>query len=422
MLASNRITLTVVMIFTGVFSVLSVVMFMQARADVHKEGRAAFSQAQTLAASDISLETLKLLLQSNRDLVLLSEPPTPHSAQESSWSFNHIFTPIPPQAVQHALSGETLWIAANADAELDEIATTVIQVLSIFFVALLVTLFSLRYAVNSRLRPLAKLCDGLDSMTTGNYQYSGDATDIAEIQTLIDHYNSLTQSLQRKENQVVSLRKRVAAIQEQERQSLARELHDNLGQLITGITVQTYMLSQQREHPEFVAKACEQIQQQCNAVHQGMKEVTSQLYPVFLHRLGLVRSIHQVVQSWQDIHPVNVSWQEDCAPFEANLERDTQVYRIVQEALNNIAKHAQADQVDIHLNTDANNLLMTIRDNGTGFTPDTNHRGLGLESMQERAKLANGRLLIDSSDKGTSLSLSIPVTKEPEQNHAHIAR
>ena len=81
MLASNRITLTVVMIFTGVFSVLSVVMFMQARADVQKEGRAAFSQAQTLAASDISLETLKLLLQSNRDLVLLSEPPTPHSAQ-----------------------------------------------------------------------------------------------------------------------------------------------------------------------------------------------------------------------------------------------------------------------------------------------------------------------------------------------------
>ncbi|WP_370164849.1 histidine kinase, partial [Marisediminitalea sp.] len=297
MLASNRITLTVVMIFTGVFSVLSVVMFMQARADVQKEGRAAFSQAQTLAASDISLETLKLLLQSNRDLVLLSEPPTPHSAQESSWSFNRIFTPIPPQAVQHALSGETLWIAANADAELDEIAATVIQVLSIFFVALLVTLFCLRYAVNSRLRPLAKLCDGLDSMTTGHYQYSGDATDIAEIQTLIDHYNSLTQSLQHKENQVVSLRKRVAAIQEQERQSLARELHDNLGQLITGITVQTYMLSQQREHPEFVAKACEQIQQQCNAVHQGMKEVTSQLYPVFLHRLGLVRSIHQVVQS-----------------------------------------------------------------------------------------------------------------------------
>ena len=422
MLASNRITLTVVMIFTGVFSVLSVVMFMQARADVQKEGRAAFSQAQTLAASDISLETLKLLLQSNRDLVLLSEPPTPHSAQLPSWSFNHIFTPIPPQAVQHALSGETLWIAANADAELDEIATTVIQVLSIFFVALLVTLFSLRYAVNSRLRPLAKLCDGLDSMTTGNYQYSGDATDIAEIQTLIDHYNSLTQSLQRKENQVVSLRKRVAAIQEQERQSLARELHDNLGQLITGITVQTYMLSQQREHPEFVAKACEQIQQQCNAVHQGMKEVTSQLYPVFLHRLGLVRSIHQVVQSWQDIHPVNVSWQEDCAPFEANLERDTQVYRIVQEALNNIAKHAQADQVDIHLSTDADDLLMTIRDNGTGFTPDSNHRGLGLESMQERTKLANGSLFIDSSDNGTSLSLRVPVTKEPEHNHAHIAR
>ncbi|MEC7826443.1 MAG: hypothetical protein VYD12_18020, partial [Pseudomonadota bacterium] len=115
MLASNRITLTVVMIFTGVFSVLSVVMFMQARADVQKEGRAAFSQAKTLAASDISLETLKLLLKSNRDLVLLSEPPTQHSVQETAFSLNRIFTPVPPQAVQHVLSGETLWIAANAD-------------------------------------------------------------------------------------------------------------------------------------------------------------------------------------------------------------------------------------------------------------------------------------------------------------------
>ncbi|WP_181405171.1 sensor histidine kinase [Aestuariibacter sp. GS-14] len=421
MLASNRITLTVVMIFTGVFSLLSVVMFLQANADIQKEARAAFEQAKVLADSEIPYETLQLLLQNNRDVVLLNTPsPAFESSQISPLlDFN---ASLPPLEITHRQSGKSFWIAANTDAELSEISATVIQVLGIFFIALVVTLLSLRYAVNSRLKPLAKLCEGLNSMTTGKYQFNGDATDIAEIQTLIDHYNSLTSNLQAKENQVVSLRKRVAAIQEQERQSLARELHDNLGQLITGITVQTYMLSQQRAHPEYVAKACEQIQQQCREVHQGMKEVTSQLYPVFLTRLGLIRSIQQATQTWQDIHNVNVNWQDECHPFEAHPERDTQVYRIVQEALNNIAKHAHANQVDISLTTDTHQLQILIRDNGKGFSPDTAPGGLGLESMQERATLANGTLTIHSSDTGTHISLSVPVTFNKELNHAYIAR
>ena len=252
---------------------------------------------------------------------------------------------------------------------------------------------------------------------------SAASTDIAEIHRLIEHYNKLISSLASKETQVAGLRQRLSALQENERRLLARELHDNLGQLITGITVQTYMLEQQKQNPDFIIKACATIQQQCDAVHQGMKDLTNQLYPVFLNKLGLTTSIAQMIQTWQDIHQIEVNWLPDAATLASNLNRDTQIYRITQEIFNNIAKHSHATEVTIGLTTTHDQLTLFVRDNGRGFNlQQSKAAGLGLESMHERASLLGGTLKLDTHAKGTTVTLVAPLQLQDDLHYEYSDR
>ncbi|HAU93754.1 hypothetical protein C6Y40_21765 [Alteromonas alba] len=420
--ASNKITLTIVLIFTAVFSLLAVAMFYQARADISEEGEAALQLAETLAKADLDSETLTGILQNSRHLTVIEHPE--HSDQlPLTGSLEKWLAPPPASTTIQAASGEPITVVANSAAEFDEISATLANVFFIFVMALLLTLFTLRYAVNTRLKPLAELCQGLDSIQSGQFRLSAASTDIAEIHRLIEHYNKLISSLASKETQVAGLRQRLSALQENERRLLARELHDNLGQLITGITVQTYMLEQQKQNPDFIIKACATIQQQCDAVHQGMKDLTNQLYPVFLNKLGLTTSIAQMIQTWQDIHQIEVNWLPDAATLASNLNRDTQIYRITQEIFNNIAKHSHATEVTIGLTTTHDQLTLFVRDNGRGFNlQQSKAAGLGLESMHERASLLGGTLKLDTHAKGTTVTLVAPLQPQDDLHYEYSDR
>ena len=420
--ASKKVTLAIVLIFTAVFSVLAVAMFYQARSDIADEGEAALKLAETLAKANLDSETLTRILQNSRHLTVIEQydgsAQGPLSGALEKW-----LAPPPASTTIYTAAGEPIKVIANSTAEFDEITATLVNVFMIFVLALLLTLFTLRYAINTRLRPLAELCQGLDSIQTGQFRLSAASTDIAEIDRLIEHYNKLIGSLASKESQVVGLRQRLSALQENERRLLARELHDNLGQLITGITVQTYMLEQQKQHPEFIVKACATIQQQCEAVHQGMKDLTNQLYPVFLGKLGLTTSLAQMIQTWQDIHQVEVNWLPDAATIETNLHRDTQIYRITQEIFNNIAKHANATEVTTGLTISHDNLTLLVRDNGVGFTPQQSGKfGLGLESMHERASLLGGKLKVDTNSSGTTVTLLAPLHSQDNLQYEYSDR
>ncbi|GGF73220.1 sensor histidine kinase [Alteromonas lipolytica] len=421
--ASNKVTLTIIFIFTAVFSVLAVAMFYQARSDITREGQGALQLAQTLAEANLDTTTLKQVLQNSRHLSVITGQES-REVEPTGGFLEQWLAPQSPVTVITSASGQQFRVRANSGAEFDEITATVSNVLFIFVLALLLTLFTLRYAVNTRLKPLAELCRGLDSIQSGQFTLSAASTDIAEIHTLIEHYNNLISSLASKETQVATLRQRLSALQENERRLLARELHDNLGQLITGITVQTYMLEQQKHNPDFIVKACATIQQQCDAVHQGMKDLTNQLYPVFLGKLGLTTSIAQMIQTWQDIHQIEVSWLPDAATIATNLNRDTQVYRITQEIFNNIAKHAKATEVTVSLTANDDDLTLQVTDNGRGFVlPDnTQTAGLGLESMQERASLLGGHLNVRTNSSGTTVTLVAPLALQDKHHYEYSNR
>lgn len=411
--ASKRITLTVVAIFSAVFCVLAIVMFYQARADIQQEESAAMKVAKVLADSKLSVDTIHAIVENNRGIRLASEArPATGFIQQNLAPFFFI---EPATTTITAHNGESIIVEANNQPEINEIIDTVLNVFFIYLIALAITLFTLRYAINSRLKPLAELCEGLRSLNAGDLKLAEMSTDIAEIHTLIKHYNNLISGLSVKETLVSNLRKRLSALQENERRLLARELHDNLGQLITSITVQSYMLKQQKNNPEYIVKACENISSQCHSVHQGMKEITQQLYPVFLNKLGLISALQQMTQSWQDIHQIDVVWRSVKHQIEPDLHRDTQIYRCIQEALNNIAKHANATEVVITIHLFDDELSFSVEDNGVGFEVTQQQQGLGLVSMHERAQLVGGKMKIDSNSNGTRVVLHVPC-KSPEEN------
>lgn len=422
--ASKKITLTIIAIFAAVFSVLSFALIEQAQNDIEQENQAALQLALRLGESTLSSDELQLIIQASRNLSLQA-----NSSTDVSDSFIYrLFLPNTSTVTQsvtvHDSAGEPVRIYVNNHAELEEISATVLTVFFIFLLALVITLLTLRLTINKRIKPLAELCSGLDSIKSGKLELSTASTDIAEIHMLIEHYNNLISSLASKETQVSRLRKRLSALQENERRLLARELHDNLGQLITGITVQTYMLEQQKQNPDFIMRACSTIQQQCDAVHQGMKDLTNQLYPVFLGKLGLTTSIAQMIQTWQDIHQIDVHWLPDAPTLPSDLNRDTQVYRITQEIFNNIAKHADATEVTIGLSASDTTLALLIEDNGKGFSniSDSESVGLGLESMQERASLLGGKLTIDSGVQGTTVTLVAPLQLQDTPHYEYSDR
>lgn len=420
--ASNKVTTIIISIFVAVFLVLVVVMFHQARADIAKEGQSAIRMAQQLSSQAVPSDVMMNILSHSRHVdIAVVDDESNNKAKLSSFWTTLLGDSVAPVTLSMP-DGTQLIVRANNHAELLEISATMINVLLIFVFALMLTLGTLRYAVKSRMKPLTELCSRLDSIKKGDYQQMVVATDIAEIDSLISHYNNLSQGLATKQFQVASLRQRIAALQENERQLLARELHDNLGQLMTGITVQTYMLKQQKHNPQYVEQACERIQQQCDAVHRGMKELTHQLYPVFLNRLGILGSLKELTQSWQDIHQIAVTWHCNCDSMKGDLYRDTQLYRIAQEALNNIAKHANATKVSVSVKIGKRDIYLIISDNGQGLTPHEKAAGLGLESMAERAKLLHGELTISSSQDGTTIHLHSPLLLEKEQVNAHSYR
>lgn len=383
-------------------------MLYQAKADIEQEGRAALATAQALVESGIDEQQLVHILNESRNLRVVTRELLVSEPSQLQGFFDQFFAGAHPMITLVTEAGETVYVQANSVAEFEEITATVVNVFIIFIIALFVTLFTLRFTINSRLKPLSELCSGLDSLQVGNFELNKSSTDIAEINTLISHYNNLISSLVKQDKQLVELRKRLAALQEDERRRLARELHDNLGQLITGITVQAYMLDKQKGNPAFVAQASANIQQQCHAVHQGVRDLTNQLYPVFLSKLGLTTSIEQLVQNWQHTHQIQVQWLQTPQYVEPDLTRDTHIYRIVQEIMTNIAKHAKATRVTIDYRVTYGQLWLTISDDGSGFNSTAQEDiGLGLSSIRERAEILDAELTIDSNASGTQVVLMV---------------
>ncbi len=216
------------------------------------------------------------------------------------------------------------------------------------------------------------------------------------------------------------LLRRVVGIQEEERVRIARELHDQMGQQLTALKLRLESLqgpsSNGAPHAEEVRQALELTRQ----IGHDMHRIAWELGPAALDELDLPAALSNYAEEWSGHSHVPVQFQCTGAWEERLLTQvETTLYRVAQEALTNVAKHARARRVSVILNRHAHDVLVVIEDDGIGFDPEQRidatraDRKLGLVGMRERVQAVAGTLEIESSaGAGTTLFVRVPTQLE----------
>jgi two-component system CheB/CheR fusion protein len=208
----------------------------------------------------------------------------------------------------------------------------------------------------------------------------------------------------------VRLLSQVISAQEDERRRLARDLHDQLGQQLTAMRLRIEELKKKTKRQSFL----EQIDELLNMTSRLDSDVDFlawELRPVALDDLGLAEALRNYVAQWgsylgkvAEFHATGFENKRLSAEVESNL------YRIAQEALNNVAKHANSTRVDVILERRDGQAVLIIENDGKGFNESDSVLGLGLLGMRERAALVGGTLELESAhDKGTTIFVRVPI-------------
>ena len=252
------------------------------------------------------------------------------------------------------------------------------------------------------LRRFNKIQDGSKAWRQGDFDFRIDSSAKDELGKLSRNLNNMAEEIQ----DLMKNRQELATLEE--RQRLARELHDSVKQQVfaSGMQIAAVKLKTDEESPTIKhLDAAETL------IHQAQEELTTlihKLMPVALEGKGLVSAVREHIEAFQENEEIIVDFQSKNS-IKVSSELEYALFRIIQEAFANIAKHSQASKVSIGLEQTQSNLILIIEDNGIGFKTSKKTRGIGLISMQERLEPFAGKLEIESKPgSGTKLTITIP--------------
>ena len=197
--------------------------------------------------------------------------------------------------------------------------------------------------------------------------------------------------------------------QERERKEIGKELHDNIGQQLA--TTKLYLDLAQTADSNYAAGMLARASKSISDLINEVRNMSHSLVPPSLGDLGLVESVQELVATLRFVQKLQITFIHDhfC---EAGLPENMKLmlYRIIQEALNNVLKHAHARTVQIVLSNNLRFLLFEIKDDGQGFAPEKMRKGLGLNNIRNRAALFSGKVIIKTATgKGCTIKAVIPV-------------
>jgi signal transduction histidine kinase len=204
--------------------------------------------------------------------------------------------------------------------------------------------------------------------------------------------------------------RRVVSGQELERRRLARELHDETGQALTSILLGLRAV-EEAGSPDEMSTAASHLRELVVGTLQDVRRLAVQLRPKALDDFGLVAAVEHLVQTFSEATAIRVDLEAQLGEGRLPAEVETTLYRIVQEALTNIVKHAEATRVSILLVRRGGSATVVIEDDGQGFDPaDLREEGMGIMGMRERVELHEGRLTVESTPgSGAALVAEVPL-------------
>jgi two-component system CheB/CheR fusion protein len=213
------------------------------------------------------------------------------------------------------------------------------------------------------------------------------------------------------------LLREIVTLQEEERRRIARELHDQLGQSVSALGIGLAVLASTAVKPQQRQETLARLQEIAMQIDKDMNRLAHDLRPTALDDLGLVAAVQYHVERWAEHSQIHAEFQvSGLAAMRLSSEIESVIYRVVQEGLTNVLKHAQAQRVGVILEQHSNQVNVIVEDDGCGFDLDalqqapTAQRRLGLLGMQERVALVGGTFTIDATPGiGTTLFARIPI-------------
>jgi two-component system, NarL family, sensor histidine kinase UhpB len=314
----------------------------------------------------------------------------------------------------------SLVITSHPNDEMNEIWDGIVTQILIGSVIAAALLLITMTVVSRALAPIGALTDAMTAIERGDYDARVKPEGPPELAAIGDKLNHLAGALGDAAEEKRRLAERVVSMQDVERKEIARELHDEIGPHLFALRahVSSLVRSAETRDPdkEALRKHGNAIWEQVNALQQFNRRVLEKLRPVGLAELGLREALSALLRLWREAHP-EVVIETVISPSlgEAGETADLTIYRIIQEALTNVFRHAEATRVELTVEPaeqllqrgTRQSVLVRVRDNGSGLLRD--HKlGHGLVGMRERVMALGGTVTVTSADGGVTVEAIVP--------------
>ncbi len=263
----------------------------------------------------------------------------------------------------------------------------------------------------SVVRPLQHLGEGLTRIRRGDYATPIPVGGPPEIGRSCEAANALSETLAQLSQDNRDLLHRLVSLQDDERRDLARELHDELGPLLFSIRAGTISLIEASPPAGNLGNSAEEVLQSVEALQQTNRRILDRLRPLYIEELGLETSVQTLLRNFRKQAPhIGLTAAIDPSLNAIDGPLAQTVYRVIQEALTNVLRHAGASNADVQAAIVGEALVIEVSDDGGGF-PEGNLFGRGLTGMHERVRALSGSLSLLRADDRTYVRCHLPAEK-----------
>jgi len=348
-----------------------------------------------------------------------NKEPSDGDSAPPEWFKKAVTTDYPSASYDiHLMDGRNKKVVIRADP-IDEIAEAWNESLGFFWSIVLmmsVIFIAINIVFQSMLKSVHAILAGLRRVESGEYGEQLPSFNISEFDAIANEVNHLSAALDvaRQNNQ--ALARHTMQIQENERQHMSRELHDEMGQSLTAVKAMAVASKQSHANVQDIADSIIDI---CNHLSGVVRSMMRTLHPLSLSDLGLVATLTDLVNEWGRRHPsLKLTLDYDEAIDRLDAEVAIHVYRIVQESLTNVVRHAKASQAAVMIEisgTEQNkNVVVYVTDDGIGGA--TEGEGFGILAMRERVESMGGQFSFTSlSGQGVSVRAWMPFIEKVDE-------
>ena len=314
----------------------------------------------------------------------------------------------------------SLVITSHPTDEIAEIWDGIVTQLEIGSAIAAALLLITMVVVNRALQPITSLADAMTAIEAGRYDTRVRPGGSPELAAICGKLNHLASVLGTTVEDKRRLAERMVSLQDVERKEIARDLHDEFGPYLFALRAHASALTQLADAAEpdleVLRKHIGVMSDQVNALQQFNRRVLERLRPVGLAELGLADALAALMRLWRETHPgVEIKTSISPSLGARGETAELTIYRIIQEALTNVFRHARATRVDIRVEpaaarpgtVDPEAIMVSVRDNGAGLPAD-HRQGFGMIGMRERVLALGGTMTVASTNHGVSVEALVP--------------